>query len=278
MANPADEYLEHNRRGWDARAGVHARAAGYGLQRLIDDPRALSQVVEFDRPRLGRLDGLDVVHLQCHVGTDTVSLSRLGARSTTGLDLSPSSLVEARRLAAACAADIRFVEADVYSAPAALGAHYDVVYTGIGAIGWLPSIERWAATVATLLRPGGRLFIRDAHPMMYAIEDLDHYEQLLVDLPYFEVAEPLVAASSETYVATDESIEETTWVEWNHGIGDILTAILGHGMRITQFVEHMSAPWDALPGLTVAIEGGEYQLADRPERVPMTFTLQAVKE
>jgi SAM-dependent methyltransferase len=248
------------------------------VERLVADPEAISEVVAFDLPRLGRLDGLDVVHLQCHIGTDTVSLARLGARAVTGLDVSPASLAEAAAIAVRCGADIRWVESDVYLAPEALGATYDVVYTGIGALNWLPSVDRWARVVAALLRPGGRLFIRDGHPMLYALPDLEHYDDLRVELPYFEVVEPLVGEWTGTYVQTDEAPQPSTSMEWNHGIGDLLTAVLANGLRITGFEEHTSAPWDALPGLTREIPGGEYELADRPERLAFTFTLQAVKD
>jgi len=272
------EYAAANRRGWDDRAALHARSPQYGIERLVADPEALSGVVQFDLPRLGRLDGLDVVHLQCHIGTDTVSLARLGARAVTGLDLSPASLAEASRLAERCGVTVRWVESDVYHAPEVLGATYDIVYTGIGALNWLPSVRRWAQVIAALLRPGGRLFIRDGHPMLYALPDLDHYEDLRVELPYFEVDQPLTGEWSGTYVSTDQPPPASVSMEWNHGIGDMVTALLASGLRITGFEEHTSAPWDALPGLTRQLPDGEFELAERPERLPFTFTLQAVKD
>lgn len=277
--DPHRDYLDVNRAQWDERAPAHAASPGYQVSRLAADPAALSEVVQFDLPRLGRLDGLDVVHLQCHIGTDTLSLARLGARSVTGLDLSPASLAVARRIAAECGHDIRFVESDVYAAVEALGADYDLVYTGIGALNWLPSVDRWAQVVAGLLRPGGRLFIREGHPMMYALPVQDTYDgaDLRVELPYFEVEEAFVSDEGGTYVETDHVFTNTLAVEWNHGLSDTLGAVLRHGMRITVFEEHTSVPWEALPGAMHDIGGGEYELIDRPERLPMSFTLQAEK-
>src|SRR3954454_16876455 len=156
-----DDWRSINLANWESRVPLHIGPDGYDLAGF-DDPDYLSDVVRYDRPRLGRLDGLDVVHLQCHLGTDTVSLARLGARSTTGLDFSPSALKEARALAARAGGDVTFVEGDVYDAVGLLGgARFDLVYTGIGAICWLPDIRRWAEVVAGLLRPGGRLFMRE---------------------------------------------------------------------------------------------------------------------
>ncbi len=151
------DWIELNRANWDDRAPIHAASEEYGLDRFVDDPRHLSDVVRFDLPRLGDLTGLVGVHLQCHIGTDTLSLSRLGARMT-GLDFSGPSRDGARGLAERAGADIRYVQATVDDALAVLEpASFDLVFTGIGALCWLPDIRRWASVVAGLLRPGGRL-------------------------------------------------------------------------------------------------------------------------
>jgi SAM-dependent methyltransferase len=272
-----DEYLRVNRENWDERAPAHAASPGYEVQRFIDDPSFLSRVVRFDEPRLGDIRGLEAVHLQCHIGTDTLSLARLGARMT-GLDLSPASLVQARALAERAGTAIRYVESDVYSALDVLRpASYDLVYTGVGALCWLPSIERWAQVVTGLLKPGGRLFIRDGHPMLFTLDET-YTDKLVAEYPYFEREEPLVFASSATYVATDVTFSETTTHEWSHGIGEIVTALINVGMQITGLAEHDSVPWEALPGqMTLDESSGEWRLTDRPWRLAASFTLQARK-
>jgi SAM-dependent methyltransferase len=143
------------------------------VQELVRDPTRLSDVVRFDLPRLGDINGKRGIHLQCHIGTDTISLHRLGA-TMTGLDFSSESIAIGRRIAADARADVDFVESDVYSAPAVVGGGFDFVYTGVGALCWLPDIRRWARTVADLLRPGGRLFLREYHPMTWAVDDGPH--------------------------------------------------------------------------------------------------------
>jgi SAM-dependent methyltransferase len=265
-----------NRANWDERAPAHAASVDYGVQRFIDDPAALSDVVRFDRPRLGDIAGRRGVHLQCHIGTDTISLARLGARMT-GLDFSPAALVEARRLAASAGADVDFVESDLYGAPDVLGrGGFDLVYTGIGALNWLPDIRRWADTVAALLRPGGRLFIREGHPMLWTIDETVT-DALVVRYPYVETVEPLVFDEVTTYVETTHLLTNTTTHEWNHGLGEVVTALLDVGMRLTMLVEHDSVPWMALPEQMSLGEDGEWRLVDRAERLPLTYTLQALK-
>src|SRR4051812_11276601 len=138
------DYRELNRAAWDERAPAHAGSPDYAFDRFVADPGFLSNVVRYDLPRLGDLSGQRGVHLQCHVGTDTLSLARLGARMT-GLDFSPAALDQARRLAAAAGPSVDFVESDLYGAVTVLdeGA-YDLVFTGVGALCWLPDIRRWA--------------------------------------------------------------------------------------------------------------------------------------
>lgn len=269
-------FLDVNRSLWDSRAHAHASSPDYEVERLLSGPDQLSRVVEFDRPFFGDLTGLDVVHLQCHIGTDTLSLARLGAR-VTGLDFSGRSIEEARALADRAGVDVEYVESDVLVAPQALGERgFDLVYKGIGAICWLPSIEAWADAVVPLLRPGGRVVIRDVHPMLGALLDtVDGH--LAAEMPYFETREPVVWDDDSTYADTDVRLPRRTSHEWNHGLGEIVTALLSRGMELTALAEHDSAPWRPFPTLMAPHPDhpGEYRLAERPSRVAMTFTIAA---
>ncbi|HEY3944862.1 MAG TPA: class I SAM-dependent methyltransferase [Solirubrobacteraceae bacterium] len=272
-----DRYLELNRASWDERAPAHAASADYGLRRFVEDPDFLSDVVRFDLPRLGDIRGLRGVHLQCHIGTDTISLARLGAHMT-GLDLSSASVEHARLLSEKAGPHVEFVEAEVYQAPATLGTGaFDLVFTGIGAICWLPSVRRWANVVANLLAPGGRLFMREGHPMLWTLEDERPDGLLVADYPYFERDEPMIFDDPGTYVETGVTFTQNVTHEWNHGLGEIITALLESGMKLTMLVEHDSVPWEALPGKMTQIELGEWRLTDRPWRLPHSYTLEAVK-
>ena len=277
MMRRVDEYMKANRANWDQRAPAHAMSPGYNVQRFIDDPAFIGEVVRFDRVRLGDLGGLSGVHLQCHIGTDTIGLSRLGARMT-GLDFSPAAIEQARILVAKSGDDVTFVESNVYDAASALsGEQFDLVFTGIGALCWLPSISRWAAAVAALLKPGGRLFIREGHPMLWSLTDARPDGLLVVDLPYFERDEPSVWEDGGTYVETDVVFTANTTHEWNHGLGEIVTALIAQGLQITGLVEHDSVPWEALVGQMTNDDRGEWRLTERPWRLAASYTLQAVK-
>lgn len=271
------ESFEINRRNWDERVPVHAASDDYGLERFRSDPLHLSDVVRFDIDLLGPIDGLRVVHLQCHIGTDTVSLARLGAAHVTGLDFSPAAVAVARQLAIDLQVPVEIVESDCYSAAAILGeGRFDLVYTGIGALCWLPDIDRWAKVVADLLAPGGRLFIREGHPVLWAL-DYEVADPLVVAHAYFETDEPIIDDEDTTYVETAARLQNTVTHSWNHGLGEIISALMRHGLQLTGLVEHMSVPWSALPEQMVLAGAGEWMLRDRPARLPLTYTLQAVK-
>ena len=273
-----DEQRRTNRLSWDELAPAHAASPEYGFQRFADDPTHLSEVVRFDLPRLGDISGLRGVHLQCHIGTDTVSLSRLGARMT-GLDFAARALAEGRRLATLANADVDFVEAELYDAPSVLpNGAFDLVYTGVGALCWLPDIAGWARVVATLLRPGGRLFIREGHPIMWTLDEKRADGLISVEYPYFEAAGAVAFDEPGTYVTTDVEFEHTVTWSWNHGLAEIVTAVMDAGMRLTMLEEHLSVPWRALDHGMEATADGEWRIVDRPLRIPLSYTIQAVRE
>ena len=247
-----DGDLDLNRVSWDERVPAHVASPGYQVRRFAEDPGYLSHVVEFDRPRLGA--------------------------SMTGLDFSAPAVAAARQLAQTAGTDATFVQADVYAAADVLGrGEFGLVYTGIGALCWLPDIRRWAEVVAALLAPGGRLFLREGHPMLWALGDVRPDGLLVVEYPYFQRPEPTVFDEGGTYVATDAVFQHTVTQEWNHGLAEIITALMEAGLELTALTEHDSAPWAALPGMMEQTAGGEWRLADRPWRLPHSYTLQAVR-
>jgi SAM-dependent methyltransferase len=262
----ADSWRSDNRAHWDEATALHAGSDFYdldGFRAGRDDLRP------FEDGELGGVADLDLVHLQCHLGTDTLSLARRGAR-VVGLDFSAESVAAATALAADCGLAAEFVCADVYDAPRALGGRtFDVVYTGVGALCWLPDLDRWAAVVAALLRPGGILYLVEVHPLTQAVWPDGR-----------TITEDMMGAGfrREDAVGDDYAVPgvplaaTVTWAR-NWSVAEVVTAVLGAGLRLEllgeQDVTDNPLPW---------LERGADRLCRFPAgfpRYPLTFSIRA---
>lgn len=271
-----DRYREANLANWESRVPVHLHPDGYGAGALADDPAALSSVVAYDATRLGPIAGLRAVHLQCHIGTDTLSLARLGA-AVTGLDFSPAAVAAAEQLFRRARLPGRFVVSELYDAVTALGGdRFDLVYTGVGALCWLPDVAGWARVVTELLAPGGRLFLREGHPMLWTMDEESPPGCLVVRYPYFTTTEPLFFEEQNSYANPAATIAVPGSYSWNHGLGEIVSAVLDAGLTLTGLVEHDECEWQALPWMVKA-DSGRHVLPDGRERLPLMYTLTAVR-
>ncbi|WP_062303483.1 class I SAM-dependent methyltransferase [Demequina subtropica] len=275
------EARDANLANWEERVPLHTDA--YGLDRYRDDPAHLSQVVRTDLDALGAflptgLAGLEVCHLQCHIGTDTVSLARAGAARIVGVDFSPSALEAASSLARELGIDAAWVQADVLDAKAAVDAalggdqRFDVVYTSIGTITWLPDLERWAAQIAGLLRPRGLFYIRDGHPALYALDE--RVDGLVTRYPYFGDGTPLAWDEETTYVG-DGTLASTRTYEWPHPLSETVGALLGAGLELLALEEGRTLPWRFAERM-VEREDGDFEWPGHDaRRMPCTFTVVA---
>ncbi len=272
MTESTDDYLVVNRAMWDERVPHHAASEFYDLDQWVADrpgPRA------WEHEFLPDLAGLDAVHLQCHFGLDTLQLAHGGVATVTGLDFSPAAIAQARAVAESVGLGDRatFVESDVYRAVEVLGPErFDLVYVSLGALCWLPSVDRWAEQVAGLLRPGGSLYLHDGHPLSWALAD----SETSVEHTYFEEAEAFVEDNDSTYTDSAGTFENTRAFEWNHSIGEIVSAVLAHGLHLDRLVEHDWTVWARFPWLEQTGDGRWVLPANRT-RLPMTFTLTASK-
>lgn len=255
-----------NRAHWDEAAPLHARSALYDL----DGFRAgRDDIRPFELDEIGTVEGRELLHLQCHLGTDTLSWARHGAR-VAGLDFSERSLAVARDLAAALRIDAEFRCADVYDAVDAFdGRTFDIVYTGIGALGWLPDLGEWARVVHDLLRPGGILYLVEIHPIVFAaIEDGRTITRDTLDAEFRAWDGP-----GGTYAAPDAVLDGAVTFERDHALSDVLTAILDASLVLELFREqsYTNAPW---PWAERGADGYYRLPADSP-RFPLTYSLRA---
>ncbi|TAJ19111.1 MAG: class I SAM-dependent methyltransferase, partial [Dehalococcoidia bacterium] len=265
-----DRYFEGNRANWDERVPIHLASQSYDMTGFL---RGEKQLTRIEREEVGDVRGKRLLHLQCHFGMDTLSWARLGA-TVTGLDISPAAIEAATRLATyAEIPGTRFVTANVYDAPDALGGEtFDIVYTGIGALNWLPDVDAWAQVVAACVAPGGRFYILECHPVLWSLDNTREDEALILKYPYFETAEPgYVADDALTYTDGPPLTESPVSYEWNHGLGEIIDALLRAGLRLDFVHEHQEVPWQALPWLVPGDDPRTWVMPEGRERVPLTF-------
>lgn len=268
---PLDDHRRANRANWDDRVPIHWASPVYDVAGFIADPSRLSVEVAYDAPLVGDVRGKRLLHLQCHMGKDTLSWARLGAQ-VTGLDFSEPAIEAARRLSAESGTPGRFVVAELYDAPDVLREAFDIVYTGVGALNWLPSIARWAEVVASFLVPGGLLFVRDCHPMLFSLDWRE--DALVVRYPYFETVDPVVSDDASTY-AGPGTVGHTRTYEWGHGLAEIWAAVRDAGLRPTDLREHRELAWQGLPQMTQGPDGMWRLPESQRDMVPLMFSLNA---
>jgi SAM-dependent methyltransferase len=266
------EHLDANKAMWDERVPIHVDSEMYANQAFIDGELS---VKTDEIEEMGPVVGKTLLHLQCHFGQDTLSWARLGAR-VTGLDFSPAAVEAARKLAAQIGAEgARFVESDVYNAPAALGhERFDIVYTGAGAINWLADIDRWAAVVRECMAPGGTFYMREFHPVRSAFDDDPEVTELRPRWTYFH-EDALVWDEPGTYAdATAKTVNNVSY-EWNHGIGEVITALVRAGLELEFVHEFPYISYKCFPFLIQRADGMYEFPGELNGVIPMMYTVGA---
>ncbi|UUX50119.1 class I SAM-dependent methyltransferase [Nisaea acidiphila] len=273
-----DRFLEANRRKWNELAEVNFSSSNsdYDVGSFIEAPDGIEGLHKTEREELGSVEGLDILHLQCHFGKDTIRLKRSGARSATGLDFSPVAIENARALAGATGTDVTFVQGNLYDAPKLIDGKFDLVYVTWGTICWLPDIEEWARIVAHFLKPGGRFYFLDQHPVALSFDDLAPAPHAPV-YDYFHKPEPITFDGSEAYADETAVLKTERSYEWTHPVGEVVTALIEAGLGIEYLHEFDTVAWKAFAYL-VPCEGGLFRLPEGMPRLPLSYSISARKQ
>jgi SAM-dependent methyltransferase len=262
-----------NRAHWDALARVHGQDAYYDSEALIAGADSLGEAEAAGvREAVGAVAGLDVLHLQCHIGFDAISLARRGAR-VVGVDFSPASLEKARALARRCEASVEFVEADATRLPVELANRFDLVYATIGVLCWIDDLRAWMRSATTALRGGGRLLLVDIHPLYAMVGRVD---PPLFDFPY-AFDGPRAFDEPGSYAGADLPVAATETIEYAHSLAEVVNAALEAGLRVQRLDEHLDADHDPRGAVLAPEDDGRYRLRVDGERLPLLYTLVAAK-
>jgi ubiquinone/menaquinone biosynthesis C-methylase UbiE len=264
--NPADDYILHNKQSWNNRVETHLQSDFYDNDSFLHGKSSLKEI---ELALLGDISGKSILHLQCHFGQDTISLSRLGAHAV-GIDFSDKAIDTASEMAKSLKIDTRFICCDIYELPQYLDEQFDIVFTSYGTIGWLPDIDRWAKIVSRFLKPSGKFVFVEFHPFIWMYDD--HFETVFYN--YFNTI-PIIEEVTGTYADKNASLESKT-VSWNHDLSEVIQSLINNGLSIDHFQEYNYTPYNCFNGLE-EIEPGKFRISKFGEKIPMVYSLVATK-
>lgn len=267
-----DQWRDANLASWNEAARLHVQDATgfYNVEAFLAGRDSLYPI---ESAEIGDVRGKRLLHLQCHFGLDTMSLARRGAQ-VTGLDFSPVALEAARDIAQRSGIAAQFVESDVYAARQVIEGDFDIVYATWGAIGWLPDIKRWAQVAASMLKPGGILYLAEGHPSTLILDDRSG-----PILPAYgwrtPPGKPERFDESESY--TGDALADTTpTYNWIHPLSDIIGGLMDQGLMLEFLHEHETIPWKLFNCMVPAGEG-MFRLPDGSVPMPLGFSIRMQK-
>ncbi len=259
-------YLDINKKLWNEKTKHHIDSTFYDNKSFIEGRNSLNKI-ELDI--LGDVTGKSILHLQCHFGQDTISLSRMGAKSV-GVDLSDGAIAKAKELAIETNTDAEFICCDIYNLPNVLDKKFDIVFTSYGTIGWLPDINKWAEVVDHFLKPGGQFLIAEFHPVVWMYDD--HFTH--VKYKYSNNG-PIHEVEEGTYADVNADIK-AEFVCWNHGLAEVMSSLLDQGLVIKQFKEYDYSPYSCFNNYE-EFESGKYRVKAFGDKIPYVYALLVEK-
>lgn len=260
-------YFEVNKDTWNKKVTIHAQSEMYDMEAF---KMGKTSLMPYELKALGNVEGKSLLHLQCHFGQDTLSWSRMGARCV-GVDLSDEGIKLAEKLNQELGLDAEFTSCNVLDTSEYIKDTFEIVYTSYGVIGWLPDLKPWAKMIYERLEPGGFFYIIEFHPILWMFDYVDgktemkyHYNQ---DRVIYEEYEGTYADQSSKMLSKEYG--------WNHGLSEVVNALIEAGLKIDYLNEYDESPYDIFPDL-VKQSNGLYKMKD--QLFPMLFEIKATKK
>jgi ubiquinone/menaquinone biosynthesis C-methylase UbiE len=257
-----DEF-QANKELWNSRVEGHQDTELYNLDAFKKGKTSLNKV---ELTELGSVKGKSLLHLQCHFGQDSLSWVREGAK-VTAMDISDEAIKKARELNEELELDAEFVVSNLYDLPDNLKGQFDVVFTSYGTIGWLPNMTEWAKVVNHFLKPGGTFYMVEFHPVVWMFDD--NFESLV--MPYNNSG-VLAFESNSSYASPEIKTEAKMEYSWNHGIGEVVSALASTGLQLDFLNEHDYSPYNVFPHMIEGEKG--WQIDGYEGIIPMMYSMK----
>ncbi len=259
-------YIQINKNSWNKRAELHFDSEFYDVKGFLAGKSSLN-FIELDL--LGDVKSKSVLHLQCHFGQDSISISRLGAK-VTGVDLSDKAIEFARELAQNDNSDAEFICCDIYDLPNHSGEKFDIVFTSYGTIGWLPDLDKWAKVVSHFLKPNGKFVFVEFHPYVWMYDD--DFE----DIAYNYFKDELIIEIKDSSYTDGKFSESVENISWNHSLSEVINSLINNGLEIDTFDEYDYSPYDIFPG-SIEVEKGKFRIKKFGNKLPLIYSITATK-
>lgn len=261
-------YMDQNKDLWNLKTPVHIKSDFYDHAAFKSGSSSLTSI---DLAYLPDVKEKKLIHLQCHFGQDTMSLERNGAQCV-GIDYSSVAIEEAKKTAAELNLNSRFYESNVYDVLDLNLGKFDIVFTSIGVLGWLPELDSWARVVAELLEDGGSFYITEFHPVLYMFE----FESQQLMYPYFNSGHVFSENESFTYADREYPLEAVSHF-WQHSLDEVLEALISHNVEILRFKEFDYSPFNCFPHMR-QIGERKWQYGDQSLHLPHLFHILGRKK
>ena len=264
----SNKYFDTNKETWNKKVAIHAKSEMYAMEAFKNGK---SSLMKYELNSLPNVSGESLLHLQCHFGQDTLSWARMGAK-VTGIDLSDEAIKLAKSLNSELNLDAQFHCCNVFDVNDHVTDTFDIVFTSYGVIGWLPDLQKWATIIASRLKDGGTFYMVEFHPIVWMFD----YLQTPPILKYAYNQEEVIYEEYEgTYAEDGKTKMISKEYAWNHGLGDVINALINAGLTIEFLIEHDASPYDVLPNLIKNAEG----LYETTEKLyPLIYELKATKK
>lgn len=265
--NSEQNYIEINRQSWNNRTDTHLKSEFCDLEGFLNGNTSLNDI---ELNLLGDVKGKTILHLQCHFGQDTISLSRLGAE-VTGIDFADKAIESAKQIAKDTKSNTTFICCDIYDLPNHLDKQFDIVFTSYGTIGWLPDLNKWAEIISKYLKPNGKFVFVEFHPVVWMFDD--NFKKVAYN--YFNSG-AIVETESGTYADKTANITQD-YVVWNHGLSEVLNSLIKNGLEINSLDEYNYSPYNCF-NKTIKIAKRKYRIEHLDNKIPMVYAILAIRK
>lgn len=265
--NSEQNYIEINRQSWNNRTDAHLKSEFYDLDGFRKGKTSLNEI---ELNLLGDIKGKTILHLQCHFGQDTISLSRLGA-DVTGVDLSDKAIESAKQIAKDTNSNATFICCDIYDLPNHLDEKFDIVFTSYGTSGWLPDLDKWAKIISKSLKPNGQFVFVEFHPVVWMFDD--NFDK--IGYRYFNSG-AIIETENGTYADKKADITQS-YVMWNHGLSEVLNSLISNGLEINSLDEFDYSPYNCF-NKTIGFEPKKFRIEHLNNNIPMVYSIIATRK